>query len=248
MRGLAAMVAPRAASRSLTHCTAPRAWLPLGHAGRGVADLFRLRSAVAGHGAAGRSHQPRPRPQLHDDGRHPGRLAAGLYRGRCALRSLRRPCGAQVVAVPGRPHHHRIGRIARRRFRRGLDVRGGRAFRHRRAAGLDRCAQGDRAMVRGCRARLRHGRLYHGPLLRPHPRTGADQQRPDAVPRRELAPGPVDLFGLHPRLRNRLVPAREPPDQPRGRAGRAPPRDHRRARWPSSVRCYACRTFRSSWR
>ena len=101
----------------------------------------------AGDGAAGRPHQPRSRPQLHDHGRHPGCVAAGLHRGGRALRGFRRPCRAQVVALPGRPHHHRIGRIARRRRRRGLDVRGGRAVRHRRAARLDRRAEGDRTMV-----------------------------------------------------------------------------------------------------
>ena len=222
------MVERRAARRSLTPRSAPRAWLSLGHAGRGVADLLRVRPLVAGDGAAGRPHKPRPRPELHDHGRHSGRLAAGLHRGRRALRRLRRPRGAQVVAVPGRPHHHRIGRTARRRLRRRLDVHSRRALRHRRAARLHRRAQGHRPMVRGCRARLRPGRLPHGPLPRAHPRSGADQQRPDAADGRQLARGPADLYRLHPRRRPGVAAAGQSSGQPDRGARRAPARDRRR--------------------
>ena len=137
------------------------------------------------------------------------------------LRRLRRSRRAQVVALSRRSHHHPLGRTACRRLRRRVDVRGCRALRNRRPAGFDRRAQGDHAMVHGHRARLRHGRLHHGARARQHARPDADQQRPDAAQRRQLAPGPADLFRLHPGCRPRLVPAERTSGQPRGRACRA---------------------------
>ena len=157
-------------------------------------------------------------------GRDPRRLAAGLYRRRRSLRGLRRPRRAPLVAAARRPGHRRIGRAARRRLRRRHHVRGRRSLRHRRPARLDRRAEGDRAMVRRRRARLRHGRLHHRPLPREHARADADQQRPDAADRRRLAPGPADLFGPRSRRRPRLACAGESSGQSGRRARRAPPR------------------------
>ena len=194
-------------------------------------------------------HQPRSRPQLHDHGRHPGRVAAGLYRGGRALRGLSSTVWGSSArsSWPPSSSPHRAGCASSPSTRVSMFV----------AVGLfgiggplvsigapKAIAQWFEGPERG----FALGVYITGPFLGHILALVLTNSVLMPLLDGNWRAGPADLFRPHPRRRRRLVPAGEPPDQPRGRAGRAPPRDHRGPACGLPLRCCACRAFRSSWR